>query len=325
MNDSEDLLNHQATRFAFVAGFTILVYDIVLTLAAEITRVWGHRWSLGKALFFLNRYIPPIVLAVNMYSALCDPSANLNVCHTYFVISAVFNILCIAIVQVILALRTYALYLTNFALLLFLMLLPTLLVMGLGVWMYVHWVVADPIAATSASGDPGCFNVHCTGGAMMCRAVWIIMNCLLRRVRHRCVLSFSAPGELTATVILALTVFKYFQIHRLRHESNAHLEPELGRVLAAFESTFLKTLFQDGFLFYAAIAAIAIANITLMSLAPSSLMHVLAGPTQALRSTLCSRLFLNLRLSHQEPRSLPSLGSSTCLPFEPITFSSTRR
>ncbi|KAF9031504.1 hypothetical protein BDZ89DRAFT_1158845 [Hymenopellis radicata] len=308
MNDSEDLLNHQATRFAFVAGFTILVYDIVLTLAAEIARVWGHRWSLGKALFFLNRYIPPIVLAVNMYSALCDPSANLNLYYgSLSLISTRPLSRSDTAAILILALRTYALYLTNFALLLFLMLLPTLLVMGLGVWMYVHWVVADPIAATSASGDPGCFNVHCTGGAMMCRAVWIIMNCYY--------VAFDI-------VILALTVFKYFQIHRLRNESNAHLEPELGRVLAAFESTFLKTLFQDGFLFYAAIAAIAIANITLMSLAPSSLMHVLAGPTQALRSTLCSRLFLNLRLSHQEPRSLPSLGSSTCLPFEPITFSS---
>ncbi|KAF8908672.1 hypothetical protein CPB85DRAFT_1309091 [Mucidula mucida] len=307
MNDSEDLLNHQATRFAFVAGLTILVYDIVLTLAAEITRVWGHRWSLGKALFLLNRYIPPIVLAFNLYSALCVPSANLNFCHTYFVISAVFNIICIAIVQVILALRTYALYLSNFALLLSLMLLPTLLVMGLGFWMYVHWVVVDPITTSSASGDPGCFNVHCTGDAMMCRAVWIIMNCYN--------IAFDSG-------ILALTIFKYFQIHKLRNESHVHLEPELGRVLAAFESTFLKTLFQDGFLFYAAIAGIAIANITLMSLAPSSLMHVLAGPTQALRSTLCSRLFLNLRLSHQEPRSLPSLGSSTYLPFEPITFSS---
>ncbi|KAF9558715.1 hypothetical protein CPC08DRAFT_810078 [Agrocybe pediades] len=39
-------------------GFSILVYDYIITLGMEIELVWSTRWNVVKTLFIVQRYIP---------------------------------------------------------------------------------------------------------------------------------------------------------------------------------------------------------------------------------------------------------------------------
>lgn len=45
-----------------VIACTILVYEIVLTLPAEIHYIWGSRWSFARVVFHLNRMLGLLVL-----------------------------------------------------------------------------------------------------------------------------------------------------------------------------------------------------------------------------------------------------------------------
>ncbi|KAG9035103.1 hypothetical protein FS842_003751 [Serendipita sp. 407] len=43
------------TRYVSAVGFTILVYDSLLTLGNEVRLLWFERWTFVKTLFYLVR------------------------------------------------------------------------------------------------------------------------------------------------------------------------------------------------------------------------------------------------------------------------------
>ncbi|KAI5119017.1 hypothetical protein M0805_001876 [Coniferiporia weirii] len=58
-NDSlaTDVANLLAVRYLTFAGFTVLIYDIFLTIADEASIVWtSGRWTVPKAAYVVNRY-----------------------------------------------------------------------------------------------------------------------------------------------------------------------------------------------------------------------------------------------------------------------------
>lgn len=42
--------------FYIACGYSIMLYDWIVTLDQERRRIWRARWSLGKVLFLWNRY-----------------------------------------------------------------------------------------------------------------------------------------------------------------------------------------------------------------------------------------------------------------------------
>ncbi|PPQ65257.1 hypothetical protein CVT24_011412 [Panaeolus cyanescens] len=56
------------TKYATVASVTLLLWDMVLTLELELRRVWFAPKTLGTTLFILNRYIPPLLFALDLYA-----------------------------------------------------------------------------------------------------------------------------------------------------------------------------------------------------------------------------------------------------------------
>ncbi|KAK0470275.1 uncharacterized protein EV420DRAFT_102574 [Desarmillaria tabescens] len=267
-----------------------------VTMDSEIACVWSRKWSLGKALFLVNRYIPPLTIALDFYYAANRMPNNAEVLS--FVLSNVISILIVAVTQVILALRTYALYLTDFWLYFLgcLIVLPTFTALFLMLWVYGKYIVVDYDAY---SQWVGCMYMQCD--SPVCTKTWVFLDCYF--------IGFD-------TVIFLLTLWKYRTSYS---EKLPTRDADLGRVLADYESSFLRVLFQDGFLFYAVILpsllamfALALGNILVVILGPNSLTALFVGPIHALRSTLCSRLFLHLR-GHQKPRPVTSLQGSSMI------------
>ncbi|KIY65462.1 hypothetical protein CYLTODRAFT_492297 [Cylindrobasidium torrendii FP15055 ss-10] len=299
-DDAHLLHNYEATKYAFAVALSICVFDIMITFDEEVSFVWMRKWSPGKTLFLINRYLPPLFLACTLYSTLI-PQPNLNVCRIYFALASYLNIICVTTIQLVLGLRVYALYLTKVwaYLVSCAAAIPALGAVSLATYMWVHWVKADLDTPFLDKHASGCFYMHCVGAP--CRPAWAILNCYY---------------VLFESVVIVLTMAKFLQLRRTR---------TLDPVFADYESTFLKTLFHDGFLFYGGITVLAIANITVNVTGEDSLVNVFTGPNQAIRSTLCSRLFMHLRASHKHDRDMvPVLGPST-VASEPLTFAPTSR
>ncbi|TFK23198.1 hypothetical protein FA15DRAFT_656892 [Coprinopsis marcescibilis] len=94
---------------------TVLLFDMMLTLDEEVSSVWTKKMSLGARLFFLNRYLPPVVFAFDIGDT-SKLSLALNIllrvlrCRTLSMVSTFLSVITIGTVKAILVLRTYALY-----------------------------------------------------------------------------------------------------------------------------------------------------------------------------------------------------------------------
>ncbi|QRV78145.1 hypothetical protein RhiJN_06160 [Ceratobasidium sp. AG-Ba] len=56
-----------ASRHFSFAGFVILVYDHLLTFGDEVELIWSQPASVVSVIFVVNRYLAPVVLAIDIY------------------------------------------------------------------------------------------------------------------------------------------------------------------------------------------------------------------------------------------------------------------
>ncbi|KAK0502427.1 hypothetical protein EDD18DRAFT_1100874 [Armillaria luteobubalina] len=97
------------TSYSQTACATVLVYDILLLLPTEINYVWLPRPLHPRLLLFaMNRYSPLVdtALAMNWIRQTATPA----LCRQFYSVSAPFVLIGIFISQVILMIRTYAMW-----------------------------------------------------------------------------------------------------------------------------------------------------------------------------------------------------------------------
>ncbi|EJD38090.1 hypothetical protein AURDEDRAFT_172852 [Auricularia subglabra TFB-10046 SS5] len=90
-------------------------YDYALTLSAEIALVWRSRWTAGKVLFLLERYMKWPELLVFLYYG--SFNSSLPDCHLLYASITYSLVVGVVIADVILVLRTWALWDTSRAVL----------------------------------------------------------------------------------------------------------------------------------------------------------------------------------------------------------------
>ncbi|KAJ6450794.1 hypothetical protein C8R45DRAFT_1042794 [Mycena sanguinolenta] len=105
---SASALNDRLIPSTLLSCATILIYDWLCTLDQEITHVWLRPLSPGTALFALNRYAPFIDISVALSAKFQRISPE--DCLTRNTIVAWFTVLGIFLSEVILMLRTWALW-----------------------------------------------------------------------------------------------------------------------------------------------------------------------------------------------------------------------
>ncbi|KAK0489771.1 hypothetical protein EDD18DRAFT_568738 [Armillaria luteobubalina] len=97
------------STYSFIASITVLLYDLLLLLPTEMDYVWLPRPVHPLLLLFtLNRYLPLIDAAMTIHWILHESSAAQ--CRLLSFITTPLAAVCIFASQVILMVRTYAIW-----------------------------------------------------------------------------------------------------------------------------------------------------------------------------------------------------------------------
>ncbi|KIK49023.1 hypothetical protein CY34DRAFT_797401 [Suillus luteus UH-Slu-Lm8-n1] len=63
-DDIRALFAFQSAHYLEIACLTLLVYDLLTTFGEEVEYFWSGPWSISRVLFFLNRYLPFVVMII---------------------------------------------------------------------------------------------------------------------------------------------------------------------------------------------------------------------------------------------------------------------
>ncbi|CAE6536840.1 unnamed protein product [Rhizoctonia solani] len=110
-----------AAKYFMLASFIFMVYDHIITFAEEVDCIWQREWTGATWLFALNRYLTELQFIVNLVSfhnphwtgKVCAHGPQLNGCVDFIPFAGASTLVSIAIAEIILILRTYALYQRN--------------------------------------------------------------------------------------------------------------------------------------------------------------------------------------------------------------------
>ncbi|CAE6497953.1 unnamed protein product [Rhizoctonia solani] len=89
-----------------VVGYALLIYDHILTFPEEVQFIWTAKRSPVVIMFLLNRYITPIVLAIDLYDkgGIAEYSSR-TFCVTWYFMEAIWYIISFGIIHALVAMR----------------------------------------------------------------------------------------------------------------------------------------------------------------------------------------------------------------------------
>ncbi|KAF9651652.1 hypothetical protein BDM02DRAFT_3184398 [Thelephora ganbajun] len=217
----KDLSAIHSTILVGFAGFTVLIYDHLITFADEIEYIWQTFKGPFVYLFLINRYLIPLGFIVNLYAYLSDwnyedkfdPGRG---CARYVRYEGSMTVIGINIVGLMMLLRIRALYNKNSTVVLPVAALLAL-EFGINAWLLSH-------------GIP----VQHTGPRYPCTMVF---EAKLTKIAAA---SAWLP-LLYDTVVMALTIYKAFQARSLPGH---------------FRSPILQTVLAGGMIYYSSLQGI---------------------------------------------------------------------
>jgi len=115
-------------KYFHVASLTLMAYDYLIMLPDEIQHIWTARWNWNiMPLYLLTRYLAFFEASV-LTAFLFDPQLPVNNCATVYRVAAWFELVGIAVAEVVLLKRTYAIWGQSRKILYVLILLSTTLI-----------------------------------------------------------------------------------------------------------------------------------------------------------------------------------------------------
>ncbi|KAJ7225068.1 hypothetical protein B0H12DRAFT_1149620 [Mycena haematopus] len=239
-----------------VGMLTVLTYDTLLNVDQEYRLVWKSPWSAVKVLYLFSRYSPFVdsALGVHIRTQLgIDPET----CHNMTSFARIFAVLGTIITELILTIRTYALYEKSLSLLMFLVVL-WLAIAGVNIWALIQWT--GSLSPVSLSPTNSCNLDSPTD-------IGVVIY-----------VSLLAGG----TIIVLLTVWKGLLTFWLSRSIYRH-------------SQLVTTFYRDGLLFYLAIFVILVVDVSLETQAPPGLKFIADSSLRAMQSILACHLVLHGR------------------------------
>jgi len=246
---------------AQIAAFTVLFYDYLLMMNLEITLIWMQKWTYTTILFILTRYLPFAYAYFVLQNHLLigpDPES----CAASFTASTWMLLAGMTVAEMILSVRTWAVWHCNFKV--------GLLLIGL------H--IANPIVA--------------------CIYLSRYMNSFIYKPApypgfRGCLVSISNGDESVTfimlaaveTVVFCLMAAAAFRAYR-----------------SGFTNQFSKVVHRDALHFYVFLMLLAIANVIVMLVAPPIYQNFLIAPQGVLHSVFTCRIVLHLRVASRRGR-----------------------
>ncbi|KAH8827702.1 hypothetical protein DL96DRAFT_1680117 [Flagelloscypha sp. PMI_526] len=241
------------------ASLAVLLWDWLITFSAEVHYVWPTRWSLGKVLFFLTRYLPLSDVCLSIIALqLMNPPDDEAACQKPYVAIVWLDVLGILVAQFILTLRTWAVYDRN------------------------KWVLFCLSGLLVVEGIFGGIAVI----TFVNTIVWTgpefagVRGCNIITVDNRLV-----SGSYVGVMIFETTVFVATMVRALQRRRHT------------FGSRLLKVIFRDGLIFYLIIVSMSVLNVVVMYATPQEYTVVLVIFQRVMHSIATGRILLHMRES----------------------------
>ncbi|XP_006460421.1 hypothetical protein AGABI2DRAFT_177985 [Agaricus bisporus var. bisporus H97] len=211
-----------------VASVTIMALDWLLTMDMEVSLMWRGRWNVTKVLYFLTRYLPFIDTSVVMYrqfGTVLSPS----LCRITYEYAAWTFIIGMGCAELILSLRTYAVWNKDKRLLIG---LPLLFI---STWTVGFIVLGFYLSRTTHGVSPvpqllGCIMVDESSILSACYIVLMIFDA--------CVLALMAIRGISA-------------------------------LRSGGDSQFMRVVYSDGIIYYVYLSALSIFNTVIILRLPA--------------------------------------------------------
>ncbi|KAI0320411.1 hypothetical protein OF83DRAFT_595155 [Amylostereum chailletii] len=252
----------RAFQYVQVVGAALFTYDSLILLDDEIELVWRARWTVPKALYILSRYTPFIDLSINLYHTLASPQPDSASCHRSFLVVGWLMAIGMALSEVVMILRVYAMWERSSRIL----------------WsLSVLWVVLVVLSLYFINSAAQSFVfIHIPiPGASGCH--YIVGKSYELAVSFLCM-----------TVMESVVVILMMWAATMRWKSR-YMQRSL-------DMTFRK-LYFDGVLFFAILLILSILNILLTFLVPNNpgIALIFVVPIRVVHAMLCCRILINMR------------------------------
>jgi len=262
---SASLSDLRLVAYVDVAFLSLLTYDTLLNINQEYRHIWKSKWSVIKCLYLWARYSPFIdtVLAVqHRVDWAISPSTCSNI-ETFDTMFAGFGI---GITEVILMVRTYALYGRSKKLLRF-FLIMSFSIAGVSIWAGLQY--AESLKPEGKSPVPATSSCDLQSSSK----IWIVSYASL------------LVGE---TVIVLLTLWKGLYAFFLEGSTFRH------------HSHLVTSFYRDGILFYLVILLVFIVDVVVKSAARPGIQALADTPLRVLHSILACHLVIHVRVVGSE-------------------------
>ncbi|KAF8178125.1 hypothetical protein K438DRAFT_1844598 [Mycena galopus ATCC 62051] len=253
---SATLNGFRVVSYVDVGFLALLVYDTLLNINEEYQHIWRRKWSLVKCLYLWTRYSTFIDI-VSATQKHLDSHITPTTCGNFTTFDTVFAVVGVAIAEVILMIRTYALYGRPKQLRVFFIIM-WLCIIGINVWPVVEWSQSVTPDVTSLPAPLTSCNYDHSNGIILVSYGSLLL------------------GE---TIIVLLTLWK-------------GLNTSVWAGPFHQNSFILTTFYRDGLFWYLVMLMIFIGNVVLQSAVPMSVGEI---PLRVLHSILACRLVIHVR------------------------------
>ncbi|KAJ7619497.1 hypothetical protein FB45DRAFT_1095770 [Roridomyces roridus] len=293
--DNSDLYDFQIVAYVDVAFLCLLVYDTLLQVSQEHLHIWKSRWSVIKCLYLWTRYaayVDSSMAIVHRVDITTLPSSSCNSIGTF---DTVFAGLGIGITEVILMIRTYALYGRSKKLVAFFVIM-WLSLGGLSLWSVLRYTNSTAVD----SGNSCDTNNSSSKMWIVCYVALLVGETIIVVAHANALDTEHAVVEID---IVSLTLWGALFTN--------------GLSFFQYPSKRVTTFYRDGLFFYLAFLSVFIIDVVLkVTIARPALQNVADTPLRVLHSILACRLVIHLRQVAAEEESCPSTGQAK----SPIMF-----
>ncbi|KAJ3572590.1 hypothetical protein NP233_g2982 [Leucocoprinus birnbaumii] len=241
-------------NYCNVASITIMALDWLLTFEMEVSLIWTAKWNTTKILYFLTRYLPFIDTSIVIYHQF-GYALPVSVCKTTYQYAAFMFVFGMAFAELILTLRTWAVWEKDRRLT---YALPALFA---AVWISGFTIIGFYLRSTHHMASP----VPQLFGCIVQDANQILASCYILLMGYD-------------ACILALMVVRGIAAFR-----------------SGGDSQFMRVVYSDGIIYYIYLFTLSFVNTIIILKLPGDYVNLMVMVERVIHSVLACRVVLHIR------------------------------
>ncbi|TFK20547.1 hypothetical protein FA15DRAFT_673393 [Coprinopsis marcescibilis] len=249
-----------------LACWVILMLEYFGTFSEEVEFIWPAKWGLVKILYFLDRFVPLLVLPLIVAYNITDRPTP-DACRAFFAIPGVGLVLCIFLAEGLLYLRVVALSGRSKRMIAFIV-ANGVITMGACFALMARYILLATWDIERPAGFPGCKGVFPNGTIVMITYALTLYSGIL---------------------VMALCIYYGFKKYWTNKPSH-----------------MIKIFYRDGTMYFIALTVMAISNLLIAANLPAKFRFLMTSFQTVMHSSLSIRMVLHLKKSARSEMGLGS-------------------